>query len=255
MTEFDALTHLDPAPEESAPLGSLALIRRLLLPVGHSQRLVISPLVDARQIGTSTIDLRLGTEWEALRPYRFGALDPGEDPETAHELLQDGADEFKLTAGQRHGAVLHPGELLLALTLEYLQLPTDLWGLLDGRSTWAREGLQVHATAGMVDAGFSGFLTLELQNTGRIPMVLYPGLRVAQLAFFPVHSTAYDYGAKPHAAYVGQSRARSRFVTEPEHQYRYRFVQRELENERLRTLPPEPHGLPEPLDGGAGSDG
>lgn len=219
---------------ESSPLGSLALIRRLILPPEDPSRLVISPIIDSRQIGTSSIDLRLGTEWEAMRPYRFGALDPGEDPDTAAELLRRGVDEFRLTAGQRHGVVLHPDELLLALTLEYLHLPEDLCGRLEGRSTWARQGLQVHATAGMVDAGFAGYLTLELQNTGRIPLVLYPGLRVAQMAFHPVTMTAYSYRAKPSAGYSGQSKARSRFVEEPEHRYRSVYMKKEQDDERDR---------------------
>lgn len=64
---------------ESSPLGSLALIRRMLLPPEHPSRLVISPIINDRQIGTSSVDVRLGTEWEAMRPYRFGAMDPGED--------------------------------------------------------------------------------------------------------------------------------------------------------------------------------
>lgn len=227
----------DAAPEESGPLGSLALVRRLLLPAGHEQRLVISPLISPRQIGTATIDLRLGTEWEAMSAYRFQTLDPGEDPETASELLQSSVEEFRLTAGQRHGLVLHPGDLLLALTLEYLSLPGDLWGHLDGRSTWARQGLQVHATAGMVDGGFSGYLTLELQNTGRIPLVLYPGLRVAQMAFFPVWNTPFAYSSKPNAAYSGQTRARSEFIRQPEHRYRFAYVREELNAERERSRP------------------
>lgn len=219
---------------ESSPLGSLALIRRMLLPPDHPSRLVISPIVNDRQIGTSSIDVRLGTEWEAMRPYRFGAMDPGEDPESAAELLRNGVEEFRLTAGQRHGVVLHPDELLLALTLEFMHLPDDLCGRLEGRSTWARQGLQVHATAGMVDAGFKGYLTLELQNTGRVPLVLYPGLRVAQMAFHPVTMTAYSYPAKPHAGYSGQSRARSRFVDEPEHRFRYAYMEHEKQAERER---------------------
>jgi dCTP deaminase len=220
--------------DESSPLGSLAIVRRLLLPAGHEQRLVVSPLVAPGQIGTTTVDLRLGTEWEAMSAYRFQALDPGENPQTASELLQTSVEEFRVTAGQRHGLVLHPGDLLLALTLEYLSLPRDLWGQLEGRSTWARQGLQVHATAGMVDAGFEGYLTLELQNTGRIPLVLYPGLRVAQMAFFPVRHTAYAYSGKPNAAYSGQTRARSQFVHQPEHNHRHAYVQAEAAAERMR---------------------
>lgn len=224
---------------ESSPLGGLSIIRRLILPSLDSARLVINPLVSTSQIGTSTVDLRLGTEWEASKSYRFQALDPGEDPDTATELMQGGFDDFRLTAGQRQGVVLHPGELLLALTLEFLQLPKDLWGKLDGRSTWARQGLQVHATAGMVDAGFRGYLTLELQNTGRIPLVLYPGMRVAQMAFFPIKNVPYAYAKKSGAAYSGQSRVRSRFIAQPEHTYRHIYVADELERQRLRAGEPE----------------
>jgi dCTP deaminase len=220
---------------ESSPLSNVHLARRLTLPPGDDGRLVINPLVDVAQVGTTTIDLRLGTEWEALRSHRFHALDPGADPELVNDLLNASVEEFRLAAGQRQGLVLHPGELLLAQTLEYLRLPNDLWGQLEGRSTWARVGLQVHATAGMVDCGFSGYLTLELQNTGRVPLVLYPGLRVAQMAFFPVTALIVSYGQKAGAAYSGQSRARSAFTKQPEHRIRNAYVDQQLNDERARV--------------------
>lgn len=221
--------------DESSPLGNLHLVRRLTLPSGDKDRLVINPLVDGGQIGITTVDLRLGTEWEAMGTHRFHALDPGQAEGDVNELLSASSEQFRLTAGQRHGLVLHPGELLLALTLEYLSLPADLWGQLEGRSTWARVGLQVHATAGMVDCGFRGYLTLELQNTGRVPLVLYPGLRVAQMAFFPVKGMAMSYQQKPGAAYTGQTRARSAFTQQAEHRGRHAYVESEMKRERSRT--------------------
>lgn len=225
----------DTLVEESSPLGSLAIVRRMLFSPGDARRLVVTPIVDSSQIGPTTIDLRLGTEWEAMRTYRAGALDPGDDMATATELLQASVEEFHLTAGQRHGLVLHPGELLLALTLEYLKIPDDLWAQVEGRSTWARQGLQVHATAGMIDCGFEGYLTLELQNMGRLPLVLYPGLRVAQMAFFPVKMSGFSYKAKSNAAYRGQTRTRSAFIDQPEHRYRQAYVDREERDERERN--------------------
>ena len=171
-----------------------------------------------------------------MRTYRFDAVDPGAESAATNELLQASAEEFRLTAGQRRGLVLHPGELLLALTLEYLSLPKDLWGMLEGRSTWARQGLQVHASAGMVDCGFSGYLTLELQNMSRIPMVLYPGLRVAQMAFFPVSDIAFSYKEKAGASYSAQHRARSAFTDQIEHRARYRYTQAEAEEELRRRV-------------------
>jgi dCTP deaminase len=222
---------------EGSPLGNLNILQRMARPVDDPGRLVVSPIVDRSQIGTTTVDLRLGTEWEAMRTYRFDAVDPGAESAATNELLQASVEEFRLTAGQRRGLVLHPGELLLALTLEYLSLPDDLWGMLEGRSTWARQGLQVHASAGMVDCGFSGYLTLELQNMGRIPLVLYPGLRVAQMAFFPISTDiAYSYKKKSGASYSAQYRARSAFTDQVEHRARYAFMQEEADAEMRRGI-------------------
>lgn len=219
---------------ESSPLGNLHLVRRLALPPNDPQRLVINPIVSRSQVGTTTIDLRLGTEWHAMRTYHFHALDPGEGSTVVDELLKASIEEFRLTGGQQNGLVLHPGELLLVLTLEYLHLPNDLWGTLEGRSTWARQGLQVHATAGMVDCGFRGYLTLELQNTARVPLVLYPGLRVAQMAFFPVTGTAFNYAEKRGAAYKSQVKPGSAFTRQDEHQWRHAWVSREKANDAAR---------------------
>ena len=206
---------LEPWAEDS-PLSDIQLVRRLTDPRSE-RRLVIRPLIDPSQIGGTTVDLRLGTEWEILGTSRFQALDPGADPERVAELLDASVDEYRLTTGQGQNLVLHPGELLLALTLEYFRLPDDLWGNLEGRSTWARLGLQVHATAGMIDCGFQGYLTLELQNTGRLPLVLSPGLRVAQMAFFPVRHVVNPYHHKPNAAYSAQTSARTKFPQQHEH--------------------------------------
>lgn len=171
-----------------------------------------------------------------LRTSRFQALDPGAPPEVTAELLDAAAEEYRLTAGYDQNLVLHPGELILALTLEYLRLPDDLWGNLEGRSTWARLGLQVHATAGMIDCGFSGYLTLELQNNGRLPLVLSPGLRVAQMAFFPVKHVINPYRGK-RAAYSAQTSARTAFHRQHEHAALSRFLDVAEEKERQRREP------------------
>jgi len=207
---------------EDSPLADIQLVRRMCLM--DSRALVIRPLIDSNQVGGTTVDLRLGTEWEILRTARFQALNPGDDPEDVGELLAASVEDYRLTIGHGQNLVLHPGELLLALTLEYLSLPDDLWGNLEGRSTWARLGLQVHATAGMVDCGFEGYLTLELQNTGRIPLVLSPGLRIAQMAFFPVRGVMRPYHGKPSAAYSAQTSARTAFHRQHEHAALNRFL-------------------------------
>lgn len=223
---------------ESSPLSDVQLVRRLI-GAPKTNRLVIRPLIDPAQIGGTTIDLRLGTEWETMRTSRFKALNPIDELDDITTLLDSSVEQFRLTSGQNEGLVLHPGELMLALTLEYLRLPDDLWGNLEGRSTWARIGLQVHASAGMIDAGFDGYLTLELQNTSRLPLVLYPGLRVAQLAFFPVPGIARAYRRKASAAYSDQTSARTAFPRQHEHEALRAYHRAERESERKLHITPD----------------
>ena len=90
--------------------------------------------------------------------------------------------------------VLHPGAFLLASTLEFIQLPRDIAGRLEGRSSLGRLGLQVHATAGFVDPGFEGTLTFELINSGKLPIRVFPGIRLGQICFFYVPEVQVPYG-------------------------------------------------------------
>jgi dCTP deaminase len=113
--------------------------------------------------------------------------------------------------------VLHPGQFVLASTLEYFRFPRDLAGRLEGRSSLGRLGLQVHATAGFVDPGFVGNLTFELINSGNLPIRIAPGFRLGQLCFFPLSEVQLPYGDKPHAKYTGSISAElSRVEIDPE---------------------------------------
>lgn len=212
------------------PLTDIEMSERLM-ESDEDRRLVVTPLVDELQIGSTSIDLRLGTRWQILKTARFQSLDPKRATEEIEHLIRTSADEFRLTAGQSEELVLHPGELMLALSLEFVRLPKDIWGQLEGRSTWARVGLQVHATAGMVDPGFSGYLTFELQNMGRIPLSLFPGQRVAQMAFFPLGTVGTPYFAKGHASYSAQYSVQTKFAEQPEHKAMARYVERESQDQ------------------------
>jgi dCTP deaminase len=144
------------------------------------QRLVVMPMLDlATQVGSSSIDVRLGTQFRALRRTAESGIDPGKRAQSA------------LVRGQQHITVafgeplwLHPGQFVLGSTLEFLRLPAHLGAYVLGRSSWGRIGLLV-ATAIMIQPGFSGSVTLELVNHGEGPIALYGGCRIAQLA---VHS-------------------------------------------------------------------
>jgi dCTP deaminase len=143
------------------------------------ERLVVTPLLDReRQIGAASIDLRLGPSFLRLRRTQSAALDPGK-PFAGAAGASDLYERMEVPFGD--SVLLHPGDLLLGASLEYLRLPSTMGAYVVGRSSWGRLGLIV-ATAVMVHPGFAGCLTLELVNDGENPIHLYPGARIAQLA-------------------------------------------------------------------------
>lgn len=141
-------------------------------------RLVVTPLLDPiNQIGDSSVDVRLGNEFVLIRKRTFGTLNL-EKPEN----IQDNIAKYqeKLRIELRKPFILHPGQLVLGSTLEYIRLPNDIACYVIGRSSWGRLGLVI-ATASAVAPNFRGCVTLELINHGEVPLVLYPGIRIAQL--------------------------------------------------------------------------
>jgi dCTP deaminase len=143
--------------------------------------LVITPLVNAgKEIGTSAVDLHLGHEFIVFRRAKATSLNvqQGKNVEENVHLHQQ---KQRMGPGQKF--VLHPHQLVLGASVEYISLPGNLAGDIKGRSTWGRTGLVI-ATATKIDPGFKGCVTLELVNEGEIPLVLYPGLCVAQLVLF-----------------------------------------------------------------------
>ncbi|MBI4557003.1 MAG: dCTP deaminase [Candidatus Hydrogenedentes bacterium] len=179
----------------NAVLNEREIIRRLV-----EGDLVITPLLDpVRQIGATSVDIRLGFEFEGFNITKHTHLDPTQKEEDLKSIVEDYTTKVHLEPMQP--LILHPGEFILAATLEYLRVPTDLAGRLEGRSSWGRLGLQVHSTAGFVDPGFEGMLTFELQNMGKGPLCLYPGVRIAQLCLFRTSRTAIPYTKKKEAKY------------------------------------------------------
>lgn len=157
-----------------------ALERLLSKDTPLSERLIVSPLLDKKQVGEASIDLRLGTEFLLLRRTRQPGVDVGASD---FEAQIDGLyDRIVVPFGE--GLWLHPQQFALGATLEFVRLPATHGAYVLSRSSWGRLGLLV-ATAVMVQPCFSGSLTLELVNAGDSPIKLYPGLAVAQLA---VHS-------------------------------------------------------------------
>ena len=154
-------------------------------------RLFVTPLLHEGQVGASSVDVRLGTEFLQLRRTTGAGLNPRSNDEDRTEEMFE-----RIVVPLGEGMWLHPRHFVLAATLEYLRLPSDIGAYVVGRSSWGRVGLIV-ATAIMAHPGFTGCLTLELVNEGDSPIRLYPGMRIAQLALDQLDApTQHAYGKK-----------------------------------------------------------
>lgn len=170
-------------------LGRDELIKRM-----RAKNLVISPLLSDNQIGATSVDLKMGNVALMVRARGSSHVDPrevqprkGEWIHEAKRVSQQKHERFELPFGTR--LLLHPGALALVPTLEWVKVPSDLMGMVTARSTWAREGLSI-ATATLIEPNYEGIVTLELANLGHIPIALYPGLEIAQIAFAQVEGKA-----------------------------------------------------------------
>jgi dCTP deaminase len=136
---------------------------------------------DATMVQPASVDLRLGRSFRVFHNHRIGAIDLADPPKNITEHVQVGADE---------SFVIHPGEFVLGTTAEYVELPDDIVARIEGKSSLGRLGLIVHATAGFVDPGFKGTLTLEITNLTRVPIILWPDKPIAQLSFMALDQPA-----------------------------------------------------------------
>ena len=159
-------------------------------------RVVLDPY-DPEMIQPASIDVRLDRWFRLFDNHRYPVIDPAADQEGLTHLVDVGADE---------PFVLHPGEFVLGATYERITLPDDVAARLEGKSSLGRLGLLTHSTAGFIDPGFTGHVTLELSNTATMPIKLWPGMKVGQLCFFRLSSPAQaPYGSGAHGSrYQGQ---------------------------------------------------
>src|SRR3984957_16991643 len=151
-----------------------------------SGRIVIDPRDDSC-IQPSSVDLHVDRYFRLFRNHTSRVIDVREDQEDLTELVDIGEDL---------PLILHPGEFVLGSTLEKVQLPDDLVARLEGKSSLGRLGLLIHSTAGFVDAGWDGHLTLELSNVANLPITVYPGMKIGQISFIKMTTSAdHPYGS------------------------------------------------------------
>ncbi len=149
-------------------------------------RIVVDPF-DESSLQPSSIDLRVDRYFRVFRNHSERVIDVKVNQEHLTELVEMNGDQ---------PLILHPGEFVLGSTLERVALSEDLVGRLEGKSSLGRLGLLIHTTAGFVDPGFNGFLTLELSNVANLPITVYPGMKIGQISFLRMTSTAdHPYGS------------------------------------------------------------
>ena len=162
----------------------------------QSGRVGLEPF-DEEMIQPSSVDVRLDRYFRVFENHRYSFIDPAiEQPDLTREIMTEADESF----------VLHPGEFVLASTFEVITLPDDVAGRLEGKSSLGRLGVLTHSTAGFIDPGFSGHITLELSNVANLPVTLHPGMKIGQLCLFRLSSPAeHPYGsAKYGSRYQGQ---------------------------------------------------
>jgi dCTP deaminase len=161
-----------------------------------SGRVGLDPL-DLGMVQPSSVDVRLDRFFRLFDNHKYQHIDPSLDQPDLTRLVEvDATEPF----------VLHPGEFVLGATYEVITLPDDIAARLEGKSSLGRLGLLTHSTAGFIDPGFSGHVTLELSNVATLPITLWPGMKIGQLCFFRLTSPAeHAYGSDKYGSrYQGQ---------------------------------------------------
>jgi dCTP deaminase len=159
-------------------------------------RVKVEPFTEA-MVQPSSVDVRLDRFFRVLENHKYSVIDPSIDQPDLTREVAVGTDEF---------FILHPGEFVLASTYEVITLPDDIAGRLEGKSSLGRLGLLTHSTAGFIDPGFSGHITLELSNVANLPVKLFPGMKIGQLCLIKLSSAAeHPYGSAVYGSrYQGQ---------------------------------------------------
>lgn len=161
-----------------------------------AKRVIVEPF-DEGMIQPSSVDVRLDRFFRVFENHKYSVIDPSvEQGELTREVEVGAKDYF----------ILHPGEFVLASTYEVITLPDDIAGRLEGKSSLGRLGLLTHSTAGFIDPGFSGHITLELSNVANLPVKLFPGMKIGQLCLIRLSSPAeHPYGSALYGSrYQGQ---------------------------------------------------
>mgnify|MGYP001608189166 CR=1 FL=1 len=161
-------------------------------------KISIQPDVSEEQINPSSVDLRLGNQFRVFKHAEVTHIDQ-RNTSSADKIMK------LIEIEPSTPFIIHPGEFVLGINHEYIKVPDDLVGRLDGKSSWGRLGIVIHSTAGTVDPGFEGRLTLEIANISKVPVCLYPGSRICKVTFDTLSSPSeVPYNMRKDAKYLKQ---------------------------------------------------
>ncbi|MFH1978269.1 MAG: dCTP deaminase [Candidatus Aenigmatarchaeota archaeon] len=160
-------------------------------------KIVVDPLENPDlQIQPAGVDLRLGNEFRVFKTGSIPFIDTRKKTENYTDIVKIENDR---------PFIVHPGEFILGTVKEYIKISNDLVGSLDGRSSLGRLGIAVHTTSASINPGWEGILVLEISNVGRMPVAIYPGMRIAKLTFNKLSSPAErDYSMREGTKYQKQ---------------------------------------------------
>jgi dCTP deaminase len=176
--------------QEKATVSDNILVDRDIYEEIKNDNIYIIPLINVEsQLGSTSLDIRLGTSFEIFYPNQFGIVD-FTNKESLHNFKYNSK---KINLDFMDSIPINPGQFMLGHSMEYIKLPDYLSADLEGRSSFARLGIEIHMTAGFVDPGFDGVLTFEIFNAGTNPVMLYPGYRIGQLRFMKISEPSVTY--------------------------------------------------------------
>jgi dCTP deaminase len=153
----------------------------------QDSRIKITP-IDQAMIQPSSYDVRISNKFRVFSNYKYGIIDPREAQEDLTSLVE---------VPENEKFILHPGEFVLSSTLEIISLQDNIVARIEGKSSLGRLGLMIHSTAGYIDPGFEGTITLELSNVANLPIAIYPGMKIGQISFMELKTKCQiPYGSQ-----------------------------------------------------------
>lgn len=177
-------------------------------------KIVVDPF-DENLIGPASLDIRLGYKFRVFKNYNAEVIDiKNYNDDVLYEIknkdfsIQVGKySDLYLLGEKNDGFIIHPGEFILASVYEYIKLPDNIAAQIHGRSSIGRLGLLVHTSAGWIDPGYKGNITLEIYNVNKIPIKVYPLMKIAQIIFFEIDSVEVPYDKRPGSKYIDEKGA------------------------------------------------